>query len=482
MARTREILFKIFYSSSFTFAFLILIAFVAVAPADKLYESYQRRRIVDIIIIAAAWVLTALVASFLYCTRLYTTRSTLRDIPKTHMPIEREDLPGRNVHRLVQETYARTAIIAYQAKPRAKRIEVEVTGAGERMLEISKQIKTHHHHHELTQEERTLLEPKWGAIMHPGWHSPASEDMSGLEYARVADELIDLIEAKAVSLAPGDPMMTPLGDETLPADLRVVDALTRPEGLGMRSYLAQLAELGVLPDSDLTDDFLSIYEQSRFSGKPMTSSEFETMMRLFAEFLRNMPPVEQDLMDFGFDLDEDDYADNLRKGKAPSQPTNGHVTHRQLQSSSSTISHSSNGSVVHNTADLPTNDPSSPPHFSPAASMDSLHTSSSSEAYTGTAYTARSALPTFTSASASASVSNQRLGSARPEYRRMLTRSTSGHASFHSAASGRSAASSSQASQGSVIRLVGAEAGNRDVGSGGTDLPYEIDVRGFAGR
>lgn len=477
MARTRELFYKIFYSSSFTAVFLLLIAFCGVAPADKLYESWQRRRVIDIIIIAAAWVLTALIAAFLYGTRLYTTRSILRDIPKTFLPIEREDLPGRNVHHLVRETYACSAVIAYQAKPRAKRIEFEVQGAGERMLVISKQMKQHHHHHSLTAEERRLLEPKWGSIAHAGWQSPASADMAGLEYARVADELIDLIEAKAVGMAPNDPLATPLEDGTTPPDARFIDALTRPEGIGMRRYLAQLADLGVIPDSTLTDEFLLLYEHSRFSGKPMTEPDFQSMMRLFAELLRNMQPVEQNLVDFSSDddFDHDNEAESSLKGKGPSVLVNGHIPDepKRAPSTPSVRSEKSMSSVLHNNIAQSSSPAQQRSSSLASSSQESLQHYQPSQAYAG--YSGRSALPTFTSAAASGSGTRGNSRS-RPE---LLTRST-GHTSFHSATSirsSRSAASGESGSQGSVIRLTRADAGNREVGRG--DLPYEIDIRGF---
>ncbi|ETN43580.1 uncharacterized protein HMPREF1541_02739 [Cyphellophora europaea CBS 101466] len=448
MARTREVLFKIFYSSSFTAVFLLLIAFVGVAPADKLYESYHRRRVIDIIIVAAAWVLTALIAAFLYGTRLYTNRSILRDIPKTFLPIEREDLPGRNVHRLIQETFARSAVVAYHAKPRSRRIETELEGAGERMLVITKQIKQHHHEHSITPHERVLLEPQWGTVVHAGWQSPASDEMANLEYAGVADELIDLIEAKAVSLAPGDSPLA-LDESGVPQpDARIVDMLARPPDMGMRNYLAELADVGMLPDADLTDEFVSTYEYSRFSGKPLTETEFQGMMRMFAELLRSMTGPAVDLLTFS-----DDEGDDIDAKPRSSSP-----------SGNSSLSASS---IVHN--------PSAPLEVY----EDSVPSMSSTSLDEGT----HSMYTTYTapqSASHSQSRPQQSFNS-RPSYVRQGTsrsrpslRQTQSNNSFKSAATSRS--SRSAGTQGSVIRLVTEDAANRDVGLG---LPYEISVNGF---
>ncbi|KPI43389.1 uncharacterized protein AB675_7028 [Cyphellophora attinorum] len=438
--RTREILFKIFYSSSFTFVFLLLIAFCGVAPADKLYESWSRRRIVDIIIIAAAWVLTALIAAFLYCTRLYTTRSILRDIPKTFLPIEREDLPGRNTYRLIQETYARTAVIAYQAKPRGRRIEKEVDGAGERMLALSGQMKVHHHHHTLTKEEEALLKPKWGEIKHPGWQSPASEEMPGLEYAQVADELVDLIEAKA--------------------------------GVGMRTYLSRLAELAVLPDDELVEDFLLVYEHSRYSGKPMTETDFQTMMRLFAEILRGMrKPSVDDLVDLESDLDDDDDSGSVRKqskkGKGSAESRVNGIVQPALNKSSSTLSFGSNNSVIHNPVpdELAFNAalwPNAATQPLPAPSREPTHTRADSDA--------------INEPRASAAVSYRKYTQHyRERPRQLLLRSkpTELDAQSQKQCIGKKSGKRDQARE--------ADAGNRDVGSG-TGLPYEINVRGFGTR
>jgi hypothetical protein len=457
MARTRELLFKVFYSSSFTVVFLLLIAFVGVAPADKLYESYRRRRVIDIIIIAAAWVLTALIAAFLYGTRLYTNRSILRDIPKTFLPIEGDDLPGRYVHRMVQENYICSAVVAYQARPRSRRIEIEVEGAGERMLTITKRVKHHRHRHSLTGEEIALLDPSWGPIEHSGWQSPTSSEIPNLEYARVADELIDLVEAKAVSMAPRDPFMT-LENSNVPApDQQWIDSLARYDNTSMRRYLAQLADLGLFSDPSLTDDFLRIYEYERYSGRPLQDVEFQLMMRLFAELLRSMQAPVADMVDWSDDdLDE-------QSARIPSNFIQ--------RSSSPQSSHSafSGGSVVHKAPKG-----RQPPRRVSEDSVPSMSTGSldMQERSGGTRYVnAHSSVPIQQSTSTPTTA----LG--RGSYPWPNLRQAQSYNSFRSAATSRS--STSNGTQGSVIRLVTEEASNRDIGEG---LPYEINVNGFGPR
>ena len=337
MASAREILFRIFYSTSFTIVFLVLVSFCALTPADKLYQSYKRNRLIDIFIITGAWVLTALIATFLYASRLYTNRSILRDIPKTYLPIEKEDLPGKKVHRLIEECLARSAVVAYHAKPRSRRIEVEVPRAGERILAITRQSKTHHHEHHLTYHEHELLAPKWGQVAHPGWQSPAAEDMPNLEFESVVNELTDLVEAKAVSLAPLDPLATTNEDGTAPPDRKVIDLLTRPDAMGMRQYLGILVELGVVAEGELSEEFLLNYERARFGATPSSDLEFKQLMRMFAQLLRSMQPVNVDMLELVKVDDSDDDAQS-----APQLPQ------RPASPSSSSKSTLSASSVVHN--------------------------------------------------------------------------------------------------------------------------------------
>lgn len=224
----------------------------------------------------------------MYASRLYTNRSVLKDIPKTFMPIEKEDLPGRRVHRLIEECLERSAVIAYQARPRSRRIEHDTINAGMRMLALTKTKSS---------TDQTL-EPSWGKIAHPGWSSPAAKELPGLEYATVVDELVDLVEAKAVSLAPIDPLIEPGPDGTPVPDPRVIDEIARSSNMGMRTYLRYLIDIGVVPDDSLTVAFLAAYERARFSSEPLSDDDFQTLMRMFAELLRGMTPVDVEMLHF----------------------------------------------------------------------------------------------------------------------------------------------------------------------------------------
>ncbi|OAL39236.1 hypothetical protein AYO20_01554 [Fonsecaea nubica] len=333
MAQARQVIFRVFYSTSFTAVFLILIVVVAVTPADTLYESYKRRRLIDIFLIAGDYVVTALLAILIYASRLYTNRSVLKDIPKTYMPIEKEDLPGRRVHKLIQECLEKSAVIAYQARPRSRRIEHDTINIGTRMLALTNtQPDTDHD-----------AEPSWGKVAHPGWSSPASQELPGLEYCTVVDELIDLIEAKAVSLAPIDPHAQPDPDGTPMPDPRVIDQLARSGNMGMRAYLQYLINIGVVLDNSLTVAFLAAYERARFSSEPLSDEDFQSLMRMFAELLRNMNPVDVELLDLedGSDQSSQFETSSLIHREA------FYRSRQQAETSSIPSTYSASGSVRH---------------------------------------------------------------------------------------------------------------------------------------
>lgn len=206
----------------------------------------------------------------------------MKDIPKTFMPLDKGELPGKRVWRLIEDCKNRSTVIAYEARPRSRRIENEVPQARQR---ISTLLKPEH------SKEHPVFEPDWGMIAHPGWSSPAAEELPNLEYRTVVAELTDLIEARAVSLAPVDPIATPNEDGSPAVDAVVIEALQRPLEMGMRQYLRHLVQLDILEDNSLTTAFLITYERARFGSEPITQAEFQDLMRMFAEILRTMKPV-----------------------------------------------------------------------------------------------------------------------------------------------------------------------------------------------
>lgn len=277
-------------TTGFFFFALILFCLIILTPADAIYQCYETNRLTNVFFIIGAYVITFIIAVLIYATRIYTNRSALTGIPKAWIPVEKEDV-NKSVRRLVKEGLVRSAVIAYQARPR--------------------DISTDEHNFQkysplLIDPER----PPWGHVEHPGWSSPNSPDLPNLPYRTVIQELPSLIEAKAVSLAPADSLapaptyhFDPAGDlatQSLP-DTRVVEVLQRPASMGLREYIRHLTSLGAICPPELGADFLALYEHARFSPRELHEAEFRDLMHLFAELLRGMtslaPPILDEIRD-----------------------------------------------------------------------------------------------------------------------------------------------------------------------------------------
>ena len=266
--RARQVLFRLFYNTTFTVLVFIEVVLLLISPGDIVYQAYQQNRAWDIIIIAGAYALTLVIALFIIATRLYTTRKELLAIPKSYVPIRDGDLP-RSVRKLVKEGLARSVSIAYNAHPREVRQE---------------EIQT------LEQENRdmgSLAHMKsWLQIEHPGWSSPCSSDMPNLQYEHVLLEFPNLIEAKAVSLAPPDTNFkpeTPEHPEVIPPDPLVLSIVQRPASMPIRDYISRLSSLLMLDTAQTTTTtrFIHLYEQSRFSKQPIYEHTFRTILADF---------------------------------------------------------------------------------------------------------------------------------------------------------------------------------------------------------
>ena len=292
MRALRPLLFRIFYSTSFTVVFLIVLAFVALTPADTVYQAWKQDRSLDIGVVVGTYILTALLAILIYASRLYTNRSIFQGIPKPCMPIEKEDLPGKLTRKEIVEGLERSALVAYKARPRVDPLEESSPTASARISAI-----TH------PDAKKNQIKPAWGTIAHPGWSSPASPDLPNLHYDSVIAELPDLMEAKAVSLAPLNPQSTPQSDQIPVPDERIVEILQRPLNMGLRDYMAYLDTLGLINPPTLTADFLTLYERARFSSKPLDEPTFRSLMNIFASILRGMTKLSAELLAELQDLD-----------------------------------------------------------------------------------------------------------------------------------------------------------------------------------
>ena len=286
-------LFRIFYSSTFTALFLLLICLLLLTPADALYQAYKSHAVNSFFIIAGVYVLTFLLAILIYSSRLYTNRSVLANIPKTYVPVEKGDV-GKGVRKLVAQGLARSAAIAYEARPR------DLIEEKERIGEEGNTTPPGSSHGRRKDVIKQPGRPTWGVIAHPGWSPPSSVDLPNLCYESVICELPNLIEAKAVSLAPADPLLTPRiganGQPTPVPDARSVALLQRLPNVGLRDYIAHLTQLDLIRPKKPGLELLALYERARFSTRPLSETDFRTLMRIFADILRGMTHLDLDLV------------------------------------------------------------------------------------------------------------------------------------------------------------------------------------------
>ncbi|ORY14612.1 hypothetical protein BCR34DRAFT_479227, partial [Clohesyomyces aquaticus] len=292
--RFRIPLFRIWYSTTYTVLFFILIVLLAVTPADTIYQSIRSNEIQKLFVVGGVYLLTFLITLLIYSTRLYTNRSILQAIPKPYIPVEDGEV-GRLVRRMVVKALKRSAIVAWDSRPRDVRGE-----AGTRPSTAEKNhtvLKRRSHH----QEDATLLpvsaaSPPWGHVSHPGWGSPASNDLPNIIYLDVVTELPNLIEAKAVSLAPPDPAVEgqvhPEDNTPILPDAQIVALLQRPGSTGLRDYMSRLSSYGLINPPSLGPKFLSQYEYARFSTHFLSELEFRNLMAVFAEILNGMTELD----------------------------------------------------------------------------------------------------------------------------------------------------------------------------------------------
>lgn len=310
-------LFRIWYSTTYTTLLIILLLLLCVSPGDIIYQTIRTNEIPKLTVIGGVYVVTALIVGLIYSTRIYTNRSVLQAIPKGYVPVEEGEV-GRLVRRMVVRHLRRSAVVAWDSRPRDVRGERDAgedededeemcagrpgTADREREKEKAHKKKSGHGVPDATILPISAKSPPWGHVSHPGWASPASPDLPNLQYWSVICELPNLIEARAVSLAPPDPnveissLQFPHETPLLP-DAQIVTLLQRPRAMGIRSYLARLSELGLLNPPSLGPTFLAQYEHARFSTASLTSTEFTSLMSIFADILNGMKSLDPDVIE-----------------------------------------------------------------------------------------------------------------------------------------------------------------------------------------
>jgi hypothetical protein len=175
----------------------------------------------------------------------------------------------------------------------------------------------------------------WGDIEHKGWASPNSPDLHNLQYSTVLSELPNLIEAKAMTLAPPDPTSQ---IDPPPLDPEAVALLQRPENLSLRGYVEQLTSFGVLMADEATTNFLQQYEYARFSTRPISNARFRQIMHLFAQILRSMGPLDLEALDN--DTDPSESGDSGHRGidySPSSTPRSRHLSRTATRSTQGSV-------------------------------------------------------------------------------------------------------------------------------------------------
>ncbi|KAF7545088.1 hypothetical protein G7Z17_g9448 [Cylindrodendrum hubeiense] len=296
----RRLVFSIIYRTFYLLLYVVLIGLLIATPADAIQRSLRNDQLYNVWIIAAAYTTTILIVTFVFFTRLYINKTDLDSIPKGWVPIEKGDVSSA-VYKVIAAGLGRSATIAYSSRPR-----LEPEDQVEQEESIRPQSKQSAVGSGMATEDLLVSLPRrravWGEIEHFGWASPTSPDLPNLQYTTVLSELPNLIEGKALTLAPPDP--TSQTDPPI-LDPDAVALLQRTANMSLRDYIVHLAEFGVLELGAAATKFLSHYEYARFSNRPISNTRFKELMHLFAEILRAMEPFDPDILDGGQPEDDD---------------------------------------------------------------------------------------------------------------------------------------------------------------------------------
>ncbi|KAI5860417.1 hypothetical protein GGS23DRAFT_599517 [Durotheca rogersii] len=353
MAET-NLLSRIAYTSVYFLLCFLLAALLLVVPGDFIRQVLlYSNQYINLIVTAIVFVITVIIVGFVYALRLYITRTVIASIPRTRIPIEKGDVT-KEVRKMIANDLSRTAAIAWEAHPRViaspsrgsslEDVAEETVVTNSDAKEPRKSLQLFRPKPRATAEQEMGISlppvrPVWGEVEHDGWGSPSSPDLPNLQYATVLSELPNLIEAKAVSQSPPDPDST----TNPPAlDAEAVALLQRSHNMTMRDYVVHLMSVGVLPSSKRAFEFLDSYERARFSPRPLSDAHFRQLMRLFAELLRAMQPLDSSLL-YGPEYPDDAYFesdghvdDDGPRDTAPTTPTRSESSSVSVRSKGST--------------------------------------------------------------------------------------------------------------------------------------------------
>ena len=326
-------LFRFLYNASYYILCTLLGALVLVTPSDAVYQAFKNKQLYNVFVICGCYLLTAILASTIYIVRMYTNRQILAAIPKTWIPVEKGDV-NKKVRKMIAASLGRSAVIAWDSRPRidqtaptvvsnsdAREAIVRPETAVEKKRGFGALRKQRSSHTE--QDDHIVVipptQPVWGDITHDGWSSPESPDFPNVQYITVILELPHLIEARAVSVAPPDPNLD--FNQPIP-NLQAVELLQRPAHMGLRDYVGYLIGIGILTSPPAASDFLIAYEHARFSTECLSEHQFRHLMKLFAELLRCIQPLSPailaslDIDQLESDIDDDNSSSSTPRSRS----------------------------------------------------------------------------------------------------------------------------------------------------------------------
>jgi len=323
---------SIIFKTIFAILNIVLLGLLLITPADAIRQALDNHQLYNVFVIAGTYFLTVLLAIIIYASRLWTSKTVLKAIPKTYIPVEKGDV-GERVRKMIEGSLKRSAAIAWEFRPRADVPQVtedaeEARDPAVQTAEPEEKKSLGIFRKKMTKQEKVEqamvmppFKPTWDSIAHSGWSSPLSPDLANVQYTSVIQELPHLVEARAVSVAPADPNSM---SEPPNPDIRAVDILTRPLSMGLRDYIEHLVSLEVIASPSTAGAFLDAYEYARFSTHPLSESQFRELMKHFAELLRSMQTLSPAmLLTFDYESDASDVDDG--HNTAASTPTSTSV-------------------------------------------------------------------------------------------------------------------------------------------------------------
>nr|POE74604.1 hypothetical protein CFP56_37135 [Quercus suber] len=330
---------------------------LAITPGTILYTAIRARAYQYLFMVGGVYILVAIITIFIYSSRLYTNRTMFAGVGKAYIPIEDGEL-GKNVRKMIVAQLERSAIVAWEARPRdlvGEVLHAEKFG----LLPADTALLGHDDYLVGRLIPVDPASPPWGLVKHPGWSSPSQHidnKTPNVQFADVIMELPHLIEARAVSLAPPDPNMPSDELQQTLADPSVVGLLCRPMTMGLRDYITQLSYLSLVNPPSLGQTFLRQYEFARFSGRPIAEHVFAELMATFSELLSSMKELDPAIIEqirLQTSTDEQSSSGTPRPGSSTNSSLHSPVTARTrmtttpyLQESSTSSSSISQESVV----------------------------------------------------------------------------------------------------------------------------------------